>query len=225
MSRIWVTSDTHFSHSNISGFNESKWKSGYRDFENTHEMNKILISGINNNVKEDDILYHLGDFSFGGKDKIWEFRKRLNVKTIHLIYGNHDNHIKDNKVLPNVIGEEGNTLLFNREELNHDHIREVKAQELFTSCNDVLTVKHGKHTFFLSHYSHRCWLGSHKGIIHLWGHSHNSLPMWGKSMDVGIDVAKAMLGEYRPFSIEEIISIMDKREVKFVDNHKSDTNI
>ena len=50
-------------------------------------------------MKENDILYHLGDWSFGGLNQIWEFRKRLNCKKIHLILGNHDHHIENNKYI------------------------------------------------------------------------------------------------------------------------------
>lgn len=107
---------------------------------------------------------------------------------------------------------------------NHDsHID--KYANSFTSIQDVLTVTHGKHTFFMSHYAHRIWLGSHKGIIHLYGHSHDSIPDYGRSMDVGVDVAKRLKGEYRPFSIEEIIDIIDKKEIVFPDKHNSNTNI
>ena len=58
---IWFTSDTHYSHSNIAGEKVSNWKNGYRNFESVWEMNKSLIDSINKYVKEDDILYHLGD--------------------------------------------------------------------------------------------------------------------------------------------------------------------
>ncbi len=107
---------------------------------------------------------------------------------------------------------------------NHDEKIDL-YKEHFTSIQDVLTVKHGKHTFFLSHYSHRTWLGSHKGILHLYGHSHGTISDFGKSMDVGIDVAKRLKGEYRPFSIEEIIQIMDKKEIEYPDHHDKNTNI
>ena len=85
--------------------------------------------------------------------------------------------------------------------------------------------KYGKQLFFLSHYSHQVWYGSHKGVIHLFGHSHNSIEGIGKSMDIGVDTAYKLLKEYRPFSIEEVISIMDKKEVKFTDHHKLETDI
>jgi predicted phosphodiesterase len=64
-------------------------------------MNQALVDGINKNVKFNDVLIHLGDWSFGGIDKIWEFRKQINCQNIYHVYGNHDHHISRNKVLPN----------------------------------------------------------------------------------------------------------------------------
>ncbi len=195
--KIFFTSDTHWNHQNIVR-GCSKWedKWGCRDFNTLEEHNKTIIDSINKYVKHDDILYHLGDWSFAGHENIKKFRDQLNVQTIHLCRGNHDEHIS-------------------------------KYSECFTSIQDVLTIKHGQHMFFLSHYSHRIWLGSHKSVIHLYGHSHSTIDNvpYGKSMDVGIDNSFKLNNEYRPFSIEEIISIMGKRSVKFVDGHNSKTNI
>ena len=39
----------------------------------------------------------------------------------------------------------------------------------------------------LSHYAHRVWPGMHLGDIHLYGHSHGSLPGTAASLDVGVD--------------------------------------
>ena len=66
---IWFTSDTHFSHANITGPKISKWKSGYRIFDSVDEMNKNITESFNKYVKEDDILYHLGDFCFGAHNR------------------------------------------------------------------------------------------------------------------------------------------------------------
>lgn len=107
---------------------------------------------------------------------------------------------------------------------NHDgHI--YKYKELFSSIRDVMTLEVGKRILFLSHYSHRIWLGSHKGVIHLYGHSHDSIPDYGKSMDVGVDVAYRLFGEYRPFSLEEILAIMDKKELSLPDHYTTKTNM
>lgn len=229
MNRIFFTSDPHYFHKNIAGAKVSSWKDGYRNFNDEKEMSRHIVKVWNQAVSEDDILYCLGDWSFGGIKNIWNFRKQLRCKNIHLVLGNHDEHIRKNIVLPNVhqVYNDFHNIdkIFIDEKPNPEQSKlYVEAQELFSSVQDVLTVKHGSHTFFLSHYSHRIWKGSHKGVIHLYGHSHDSLDnsgnYYGKSMDCGIDSAKRILGEYKPFSIEEIISIMEKRDIKTIDKHE-----
>lgn len=94
---------------------------------------------------------------------------------------------------------------------NHDnHIDKYKNH--FLSINDTLSINHGGVKIFLSHYAHRVWFGSHRGIIHLYGHSHGTVEDYGKSMDVGVDVAYKMFGEYRPFSLSEVVDIMSTRK-------------
>ena len=188
---IWFSSDWHFGHKNIAGPKISKWKSGYRDFESVPEMNDTIINTINKYVKEDDTIYFLGDFAFADPKKIKQFRERINCKTIHFLYGNHD----------------------------EDIIADENLQSLFTTTKDVAFKNFNSQNFFMSHYAHRVWPGSHRGAIHLYGHSHNSIPDFGKSMDVGIDVAYSMFGEYRPFSITEIIDIMSKKDISELDHH------
>jgi hypothetical protein len=39
-------------------------------------------------------------------------------------------------------------------------------------------------------------------------------------MDVGVDVAYRMFGEYRPFSIGDITRIMEKRDIHQIDHHE-----
>ena len=186
---IWISSDFHFDHTNISGPKVSRWKSGFRTFNNISEMNDNLFNSINNKVKEDDILYFLGDFCFGGHQNTPKHRSRILCKNIHFLRGNHDDNI----------------------DLYKEH---------FTSINDVLNIRHGKMKYFMSHYSHRVWPGSHKGTIHLYGHSHGSIPDFGKSMDVGVDAAFKVYGEYRPFHIDEINKIMEKKQQEIVDHHE-----
>jgi calcineurin-like phosphoesterase family protein len=198
---IWFTSDTHFGHTNIAGPSISVWKDGYRNFNSVQEMNDALVNNFNKIVGEDDILYHLGDWSFGGVHNIYYFRKSLIYKNIHLILGNHDQHIRDKEIK------------FLDSSFN--------PMDLFNSVQDVFTGKIGKREFHLSHYSHQVWPASHKGVIHLFGHSHGSLKGIGRSMDVGVDTHP----EFRPYHINEIIKIMDKIPVNFIDHHEESTNI
>jgi len=229
MNRIFFTSDTHYGHTNICR-GVSTWPDTYstRDFNTVEEMNQTIIDSINKYVGEDDVLYHLGDWTFGGIDNIWEFRKQIKCKNVHLILGNHDQHIAKNKKMRNVFIQFNSGRIVDIENSTSDWDEVVEAQDLFTSVNQVLNVKinsQPKCEVFLSHYSHRVWDRSHEGVIHLYGHSHNSIDNnYGKSMDVGMDAIYALKGEYRPISIEEILDIMKDRDVKLVDHHSPDTN-
>jgi len=191
---IWFSSDFHIGHKNICGPKISKWKEGFRTFDSIQDMNDDIINNINTYVKYDDTLYFLGDFAFGDHKKIPEYRNRIICKNIHICIGNHD---------------EGYS--------NNTDIRSYK--DSFSSVNDTIKFSINGQSFFLSHYAHRIWPASHKGTIHLYGHSHNSIPDYGKSMDVGIDVAYKMFGKYRPFSYTEIIDIMDKKVIGILDHH------
>ena len=94
---VWFTSDTHYNHKNICR-GVSNWEAGRgtRDFATLQKMNEVIVNQINSKVMEDDILFHLGDWSFGGFESITEFRNRIVCKNIHLILGNHDHHIENN---------------------------------------------------------------------------------------------------------------------------------
>jgi len=89
MENIWFTSDTHFGHANI-------LKYCGRDFSCVNDMNRKLTENWNDLIAPDDLVYHLGDFSF----KTDRYINYLNGKII-LIQGNHDNN-KYNKLFHQV---------------------------------------------------------------------------------------------------------------------------
>lgn len=251
MPNIYFTSDTHYNHKNIVR-GTSEWEPGKgpqrtRDFDTLEEHNKALVTSINSVVKEDDILYALGDWSFGGINSIWEFRKQLKCKEIHLIFGNHDEHIEANKPIPDLQLEEVRKWAFGPMERS---ILPVvpRLQDLFASCNYYKELnlkvdcqksgKFGKQMIILSHYAMRVWNKSHKGSIMLYGHSHGTLdemkpefanPTWigddyfvknYKTMDVGVDT-----NNLYPYHLDEILEKMKVREVLLnVDHHSKDTN-
>lgn len=86
MRDIFIISDTHFGHVNILKFlNEDG--SHVRDFSSVEEMNERMVENWNRTVKDDDIVYHLGDVYFGqGHTVLHRLRGRK-----RLILGNHDN--------------------------------------------------------------------------------------------------------------------------------------
>lgn len=104
MSRIFLTSDTHFGHDR-----EFIWK--VRGFSSVEEMNEEYIKRWNEVVEPDDEVYHLGDFALGDLKNV-EFLNRLNGK-IHLVWGNHDTETRKAYILehcPNVV-ESGYALM------------------------------------------------------------------------------------------------------------------
>lgn len=82
MQKIFIISDTHFGHKNVIEYCN-------RPFKTIKDMNDKIIENWNNVVSPNDLVYHLGDFGFGNRTEVNEFRKRLNGDII-LIKGNHD---------------------------------------------------------------------------------------------------------------------------------------
>lgn len=79
---VFFVSDTHFDHENIIRFSN-------RPFKDAEEMNRTLITNWNNKVPPDGLVFHLGDFAWGGYPKWKTIREQLNGDII-LIEGNHD---------------------------------------------------------------------------------------------------------------------------------------
>ena len=85
--RLYFTSDTHYNHTNICR-GVTRWTDAEditRDFKTLDQMNDRIVNGINSQVGQNDVLFHLGDWSFGGFEFIEQFRNRINCKNIHLV--------------------------------------------------------------------------------------------------------------------------------------------
>ncbi len=150
MRETWFIADTHFHHSFIRG-------ACGRPFDTCKEMDDMMITNWNRVVKREDVVYHLGDFAFGGHDIVKQYRVRLNGK-IHLIMGNHDYRNRIHNI-PN----------------------------LFSSISDIKQIKYNSKKILLCHYAMRTWGSSHYNSYQLHGHSHGTLEPIGKQMDVGVD--------------------------------------
>jgi len=228
---IYFTSDTHAFHKNICKGTSEWGETGefrLRDFSTPEEMTEEMAARFNSIVKEDDTLYHLGDWSFGGIQNIWNFRRMLNCRNIHLILGNHDHHIEADKKIPmdqqadwrtmkNIIIEDNLYLdktmydLFNSVE----HYKEISFK-----IDSMKAGKYGATKICMFHYAMSVWNQSHHQTIHLYGHSHGSLPDRGnRSMDIGVDT-----NNLYPYHLDEIMMIMKDRRNTVVDHHTSQTN-
>ena len=194
---IWFTSDTHFAHKNICA-STTVWndKSGCRDFPGLREMNQALVKNINECVQQEDTLYFLGDWSFGGYENVYNFWDQIICKDIYFIPGNHDQHIKKNKPL----SVKDKTIF--------------STQQLFKMLPELTSITYEKKKFILCHYPLDQWEDMDRGAIHLHGHCHGKINdcetnQKYKRMDIGIDWK-----EFRPYSIDEIVEIMNKRKIK-----------
>jgi calcineurin-like phosphoesterase family protein len=198
--KLWFTSDTHYDHKNICSAT-TNWVGAEnltRKFSSLDQMNDELVNSINAKVGQDDILFHLGDWSFNGFENIRKFRERIVCKNVHLILGNHDHHIERNK--------DDIQSIFSS--VNHYLQLEVK-RELTPDQMKVGVLGHIK--FVLMHYPIASWNGMNDGVIHLHGHVHlsNNLRVAdGKAMDVGVDG-----NNYEPIELNEIIKIMSKQPI------------
>lgn len=200
--KIWITSDTHYNHRNICrGVSQWTDKSKTRDFVDLEHMNSAIVDGINSKVDEEDILIHLGDWSFGGYDSIWEFRNRLLVKNIHIVTGNHDHHIET----------------------------KANVAQAFTSVNkylelQVITYQGYKFNYVLFHFPIVSWNNLSKSYFHFHGHVHLSPDQaehGGKSMDVGLDGSR----DFAPYDMiklsTKLVSKPNLGIYNLVDHHEN----
>ena len=206
--RLFFTSDTHYNHANICSAT-TKWNdpTTIREFKSLERMNSTLIDNINEMVGQDDILIHLGDWSFGGFDSIREFRDRIVCKNIHLILGNHDEHIQKNK-------ENVQSLFNSVHDYLHLHVKWSNGQ-----------AGNGDQLFMCMHYPIASWNNMARGSIHLHGHVHfpaNQRIGPGKMMDVGMDG-----NNLYPIEMRQVLSIMNNQPIKSLfkfDHHEKIEN-
>lgn len=187
----------------------SPWKNAkaLREFNSVAEMTDTILDNINKTVGEKDTLYLLGDISFSHEfSALKECFESINCKNIHLILGNHDEVITENL---------------------------EESLKIFKSIDHYkyLHLKYPLPGIDPNRDKWRGWM--------LYGHSHGALDFIEhssknsqqvneyyskyKTMDVGLENAFNLLGEYRPFSFDEIKEIMDKREILFIDHHEKTT--
>ena len=171
--KVWFTADTHFGHKNIIRFCQ-------RPFVDVEEMNRVLIENWNGIVGEDDLVFHLGDFSVGGAAEWTSLLDNLNGRII-LILGNHDmNNVSQGFM---------------------HRFLDVKTQMLISI---------GKQRIYLNHYPFLCYGGVYRNTWQLFGHVHTSPYRTGQDSsrldhlfptqyDVGVDN-----NNFTPVSFEQV---------------------
>lgn len=149
MTKTFVTSDTHFGHTNIIKFCQ-------RPFKSVEVMNEAMIERWNKVISPEDTVYFLGDFAMGPMatdDFILKTLKALNGKK-SVIIGNHDEpHSKYKRT-----GIRG---------IIEDNKLDI------TVLRDIVDLKYEGTHFVLCHFPMNDWNGKYGGSVHLHGHVHN----------------------------------------------------
>jgi calcineurin-like phosphoesterase family protein len=84
---------------------------------------------------------------------------------------------------------------------NHDYwLKKAKLD-----CKRIYQRKIYNFYVVCCHYPMMSWNRKQHGAIHLHGHSHGAIDPLPNMLDVGVDNALTMLGEYRPFTFKEIL--------------------
>jgi len=187
-SKIFLTSDTHFDHGNIIKFCD-------RPFKDVEEMNYKLIDNWNKKVPQDGLVFHLGDFAWGGYEGWKKIREQLNGDII-LIKGNHD----------------------------QKNMSSTAEQELFKYVTWQMLIEIEGRKVILNHFPFLCYAGVYrepkKLVYSLYGHVHSGPRKKGQDIprlvhtyptqyDVGVDN-----NEYEPISWYEVNEKIQKQLLK-----------
>ena len=171
----FYTGDTHFGHASVIDHCQ-------RPFADVRQMDEAMISNWNAAVRDDDLVFHVGDFAMnlGDESRVREIFGRLRGRK-RLILGNHD------------LDRKGNV---------HSTIA---ALDWDARPEHAAETKDGGQRIYLNHYAGRTWPAAHHGSYHFFGHSHGKMPALGRSRDVGVDVADV---GFRPRTFGELTECM-----------------
>lgn len=173
---IYFTSDSHLFHKNVLDFEN-------RPYSTTEKMTEGMINQWNEQVDDNDIIYHLGDLSLGNLEQTISALKRLKGKII-LIKGNHD---------------------------KSKHYKKITKLGLLHEYHPVgIELKHNKQHMWLTHYPMEIGLRPRKWSVS--GHIHSNDSTWDNQINVGVDsphFKHKPFGEL--ITIDELYEVMMQR--------------
>ena len=179
---VFFISDFHLFHKNVIKFDNRpfKDKNGEPD---VRAMHRTIIDNWNSVVKDEDVVFYLGDLCFGRPEWANEVIFALRGK-IHFVMGNHDEYKEIKK--------------YNRFEGIYDLV------DLNILNSPIDKNLH----FILMHYPIFSWNRQHHGTYHVHGHCHGNLHhgetkdyyVGRKVIDVGCNII-----DYTPISYKDVV--------------------
>lgn len=196
-SRVFFTSDTHWNHAKIMEYCS-------RPFKTVEEMNETMIKNWNDCVSQEDYIFHLGDFAYGGSAVWLNVLPRLNGHK-YLIVGNHDRQ---------------------NWRKNYGDWFDYVSYQMFIAVEDK--------KILLSHLPYLCFPHSYKGSESYWnlhGHVHSGKYRQPESMDPDIErITKLCFptqydvgvdnNDFKPVSFYEVKDIIEKKQKKETDGKR-----
>lgn len=182
--KIWFISDTHFGHENII-------KYARRPFETVEQMDNEIVNNWNSRVSNNDIVYHLGDFTLGSLNQFNKYFSQLNGIIKILKYEWHH----DKRWLMDMYD-------------SHNHSNEhILINPLVVLEINGLKAENSKFNkkITLCHYPMEEWESQHYGSLHLHGHVHTvgNLTHTLNKLDVGVDNTN-----FKPISLGEVVELL-----------------
>lgn len=180
---IFFISDLHFNHENI-----IKYCS--RPFSSVEEMNKTLKENWNRVVREEDVIFILGDFFFRGGKGAWVYMLNNLNGIKYLVQGNHDRYGDIPLDMFEKVSPMMNLLI---------KVGEGVGEQRITLC----------------HYPMLSWYQSNRGSWQLFGHVHGGLSKKGETKispnqyDVGVDI-----NNFTPISYLSTKTIIARQNLK-----------
>ncbi len=214
--KVYFISDLHHFHNPVR-WAVPLWKQ--RGYESVTEMNEDQISSINKIVRPNDILWHLGDITLNcNESQFEEFITRLQCQNIYCLWGNHNSPtwaIYQREIQKIKDATKVHELTGSAEDIE---IYPLRYRNLVFFGNYQELVVDGQ-CMVLEHYPIHVWNNMKDGVWHLCGHSHYNLPfskadnLKSKILDVGWD------GQLKPYSMDDLRTIMNKKEVFDAGDH------
>ena len=178
---IYYISDIHFRDQKI--FDKCK-----RPFNSLDEMEETIISNWNKKVKDEDIVYVLGDIGKDDDTSTIDIFKKLKGHK-HLIVGNHD----------------------------HLMLEDIKNSKVFESIKFIDLIMDGERKVCICHYPIMDWMEFNRQGVLVYGHIHNKTQKNGdaygeikeyyknkSAYNCGVDVTN-----YKPVTLDEMIVLKE----------------
>ena len=182
----FFTSDHHFGHANIISYCD-------RPFDSVEEMDRVLIERWNEVVTDENIVYHLSDFTLSDRKVFRSYLSQLNGAI--RILSNPWHH--DRRWLPKRLGL-------------YPGWNSASGIPIFLlpplHVLEILELGHDGYPLAISlcHYPLSQWDRKHYGAWHLHGHCHGTYQAEGKILDVGVDNCN-----FYPIGLERIAILME----------------